>query len=152
MLLSTTVLAIYNLIPSRPFSVARPARHIMGAFHPTLRATPGACVGLRLCRTPCDAASRRNPVAGQRQPPPNHAVSCQNNYDQHSKDDYIMICSILGKNDQGRMFSWFWRWSTICLTMSENVLRSKTMKKSAWPLLFPRYIDCYTTVMLLSFG
>ena len=43
--------------------MVRPARYIMGAFHPTLRAAPGACMRLPLFRTPCDVASRRNPVA-----------------------------------------------------------------------------------------
>ena len=38
--------------------VARPARYVRGAFYPTLRAAPGTCVGLRLCRTPCDVATR----------------------------------------------------------------------------------------------
>ena len=28
--------------------MARPARHVMGPFHPTLRAAPGACVGLSM--------------------------------------------------------------------------------------------------------
>ena len=28
--------------------MARPARYIMGAFHPTLRAAPGACAGLSM--------------------------------------------------------------------------------------------------------
>ena len=33
---------------------------IVWGYHcPTLRAAPGACVGLRLSRTPCDVATRR---------------------------------------------------------------------------------------------
>jgi hypothetical protein len=52
MLLSTTVLAIYNLIASRPFSVARPARDIKGCSSPRcapLRALAWGydCVALR---------------------------------------------------------------------------------------------------------
>ena len=45
----------------------RPCRRYGGGvFTPMLRAAPGACMGLRLCRTPCGVASRRNPFFRQR--------------------------------------------------------------------------------------
>ena len=50
---------------------------------PTLCAAPGACVGLRLSRTPCDVASRRNPVAGQRHSLPDHVIVYLNNSSLH---------------------------------------------------------------------
>ncbi len=47
-----------NLITCRLFPVARSTRYIRRTFHPTLRAAPGACMGLTLFRTLCDVASR----------------------------------------------------------------------------------------------
>ena len=44
------------------------------AFHPTLRAAPGTCVGLALFCTPCDVASRRYSIAGQQQTLLDHAI------------------------------------------------------------------------------
>ena len=64
--------------------------YLMEAFHLTLRAAPGACVGVTLSRTPCDVASRRNPVAVHRQPAPNHAVFSQIKCDLYSNSQWLM--------------------------------------------------------------
>ncbi len=66
------------------FSGALTGATVWGCLTPTLRATPGTCAGLRLSRTLCDVASRRDSVAGQQHPPPDHAIFCYNNSCPHS--------------------------------------------------------------------
>ncbi len=59
-----TVLIIYCLITFADHFQWRASRAISrGVSLPTLRATPGAYAGLRLCRTPCDVALRQNPAS-----------------------------------------------------------------------------------------
>ena len=101
------VLTIYNLITCRLFSVARPARHAKGAFHPTLRAAPGACAGLTLSRTPCDVASRRNSgrstlramsLRDETTVVP-HSVRCRSATGPRS---YRTPCDVASRRDHGR--------------------------------------------------
>ena len=65
--------------------MAHSARYIMRAFHPTLRAAPGAYVGLGMVSHSMRCRFATELVAGQRPPLSDHTVFGQNIYGQHNK-------------------------------------------------------------------